>query len=519
MERIFILVIVTMSVLLTACDDLLEVIPENSVTFENVMKSEKDIESSVSAIRSSFRDNIAFTGNALPSMKGMIGDVFNDSDYILAKRLNPYIHATNSVAVNWGMYYTVIAFTNVVLDNVKYVENVPDDRLDFYVGQSYFYRAYAYFCIARIWGDAPILENGRDVGMKAKSSWLEVCQFALEDVKRAIDLLPKKDSLYSYAGKKLERNDIPCRESAFALKAHICAWIASLNDDKDLFDEAIKATTVVISSPFYDLAATPEEVCSSVLMGDSKEGIFELRIDYNETSLVTEPFTSAKNYVCWPVRRDMNPEDITTEDMGRLGAKIRYTTVDYMFDKNDLRRDAYFYKLDSMGLEVSAEITGGFAYPYKFRKEIVYADGYDMGKFMNIDQDRIMLRLADLILLRAECYARVGDETKAIIDLNRIRDRAKANPYPSSSAVDRDSRGLRYAIYKEREKELLWEDTRYFDMVRNGYCREEMGTNEYKELTDQDILDGALYLPIAFTAFNENPAMVQNRFWKKRLNN
>ena len=40
-----------------------------------------------------------------------------------------------------------------------------------------------------------------------------------------------------------------------------------------------------------------------------------------------------------------------------------------------------------------------------------------------------------------------------------------------------------------------------------------------KNLTDQDILDGALYLPVSFTAFNENPAMVQNRYWKKRLNN
>ena len=355
--------------------------------------------------------------------------------------------------------------------------------------------------------------------MKGKSSWEEVCRFALEDVKKAIDLLPKKDSLYSYAGKKLDRNDIPCRESAFALKAHICAWMASLKNDKDLFDEAIKAASEVIASPFYELAGNPEEVCTSVLMGDSKEGIFEVRIDYNETSLVTEPFTSACNYFCWPVRRDMSPEDIVTEDSDRLRVKIRYTTVDHMFDKKDLRRDAYFYKLDSMGLEVSAEVTGGFAYPYKFRKEIVYTDGYDMGKFMNIDQDRIMLRLADIILLRAECYARIGDERNAIIDLNRIRDRAKANLYPSMSEVDRDPRGLRYAIYKEREKELLWEDYRYFDMVRNGYCREEMGTNEYKDLTDQDISDGALYLPIAFTAFNENPAMVQNRYWKKRLNN
>lgn len=517
MKRIFIFIMFCF--LGTSCDDLLEVIPENSVTFENLMRGEKEVESTVNAIRAAFRDNIAFSGNALPCMKGMIGDVFNDQDIRQAKQLSPFIHGTNHVSVNWSPYYNVVAFTNVLLDNVKYVENVPENRVKFYEGQAYFYRAYAYFCIAQIWGDAPILESGRDVAVKAKSTWEEVCQFALTDVKKAISLLPKKDSLYDYAGKKLERNDVPCRESSFALKAHICAWIASLKNDQDLFDEAIKAASEVISSPFFELANNPEEVCTSVLMGDSKEGIFEVRIDYNETSMVSQPFTSAFSYLCWPVRRDMNPEDIVTEDPSRIGAKIRYTTVDYMFDKNDLRRDAYFYKLDSMGLEVSAEVTGGFAYPYKFRREIVYSDGYDMGKFMNIDQPRIMLRLADIILLRAECYARIGNESQAIADLNKIRNRAHANPYPSISEVDRDARGVRYAIYKEREKELLWEDYRYFDMVRNGYCQEEMGTREYKELTEQDILDGALYLPIGFTAFNENPAMVQNRYWKKRLNN
>lgn len=516
MEGRFILIMI--SVFFMACDGLLEVTPENSVTFENVMKSEKDVESSVTAIRSAFRDNIAFTANSLPVIKGLIADEYNDYDYLRIKRLDPSQHATNHVSVNWGIYYQVIAYTNVVLDNVKYVDNVPEGRMRFYVGQSCFYRAYAYFCIAQVWGDAPILANGRDVEVKAKSSWFEVCRFALDDVRRAIDLLPKRDSLYSYAGKKLDRNDIPCRESAYALKAHICAWMGSLREDKDLLDEAIRAANEVISSPFYELAKTPEEVCASVLMGDSREGIFEIRIDYNETVNQINPFTTMRDFVCWPVRRDMGPRDMTTKDQSRIRAKIRYTTVDHMFDKKDLRRDAYFYKLDSMG-RVGTDTTGGFAYPYKFRKEIVYADGYNMGKFMNIDQDRIMLRLADIILLRAECYARVGDEKNAIIDLNRIRDRAKANAFPSGSEVDRDPRGLRYAVYKEREKELLWEDTRYFDMVRNGYCREEMGTEEYKNLTDQDILDGALYLPVSFTAFNENPAMVQNRYWKKRLNN
>ena len=62
---------------------------------------------------------------------------------------------------------------------------------------------------------------------------------------------------------------------------------------------------------------------------------------------------------------------------------------------------------------------------------------------------------------------RLNDRIGAIADLNKIRDRAKAKRY-SESEYDGN---LRYAIFKEREKELLMEGTRYFDVLRNGYIK------------------------------------------------
>lgn len=75
----------------------------------------------------------------------------------------------------------------------------------------------------------------------------------------------------------------------------------------------------------------------------------------------------------------------------------------------------------------SVEITHGFAYPYKWRYGYYKDDGW--GKYWrNINQNKIWWRLADIILLRAECRARLGGEyvAGAIEDLNTIRRRANA---------------------------------------------------------------------------------------------
>lgn len=117
--------------------------------------------------------------------------------------------------------------------------------------------------------------------------------------------------------------------------------------------------------------------------------------------------------------------------------------------------------------------------------------------------------MADIYLLRAECYAKL-DDNRAESDLNEVRDRAGAKLYPAAT----DTGDIKYAIFKEREKELLLEGHRYYDIVRNGldYIHEFLEGN-FKTLTLQDIKNGALYLPVSTTAFTLNDLMRQNIYW------
>ena len=155
---------------------------------------------------------------------------------------------------------------------------------------------------------------------------------------------------------------------------------------------------------------------------------------------------------------------------------------------------------------------------YKFRKAIMDADQYSAsGKtYRTVDADYVYWRLADFYLLRAECYQKLGNDAKAIADLNVIRSRAGALSYPSTY----DTEGLKKAIFREREKEFIGEnDARYADVIRNGYVKEEL-QGKFLLLSNQDIQGGALFLPLPKDSWQDkdghiiNTQLRQKPYWQ-----
>lgn len=123
-------------------------------------------------------------------------------------------------------------------------------------------------------------------------------------------------------------------------------------------------------------------------------------------------------------------------------------------------------------------------------------------------------RLADVILLRAEVRNFLGKEQLAVQDLNRIRKRAKAELYPGQE----DTEGLQMAIFKEREKELIYENYRWYDIRRNkDYYKTQLPAN-FRILTDMDVKEGALYYPVIEDAGDYNSLMTPNKYWYKKQN-
>ena len=134
-----------------------------------------------------------------------------------------------------------------------------------------------------------------------------------------------------------------------------------------------------------------------------------------------------------------------------------------------------------------------------------------------MDCNKVLIRLADICLLRAECRVKLGDTAGAAEDLNLIRGRAGANLFPDADAGE-NAADLQLLVFREREKELLLEGQRYYDVVRNGndYVRRELSEG-FAALTDTDIANGALYLPVPRTAFTDNDLMIQNTYWLSKM--
>ncbi|SFU56301.1 Starch-binding associating with outer membrane [Pustulibacterium marinum] len=145
--------------------------------------------------------------------------------------------------------------------------------------------------------------------------------------------------------------------------------------------------------------------------------------------------------------------------------------------------------------------------PYKYNEDYIYEEnwnrspntyGYyaslkenvspDCDCFVNIDpfygnsKNRIVIRYADVLLMRAEAYIELGQAAQALPLINEVRTRAASSTtltggYTSNNAISTYQDGVnctwteeyaRQALRWERRLEFAMEGSRFFDLVRWG---------------------------------------------------
>lgn len=499
-------------VFLWGCEDTLNMVPENSLTFKNGLESEVDVEGVLNGAQGLIRKNIA-KGHWMLTLRGIVCDT-TESDNLRNLEVN------NALKNSWGDHYELIAQANVVLNFIDQV-NASQERKDFYRGSAYFYKAFAYLDLIRYWGDCVIVEEEVPVVTKAKSYWTQVADHAIELADSAVRLLPDFNKVVDSKGNAARYKSTPCKGAANALLAHLCAWKAGGKyfaqpsergyDENALWAKAEAACTEIIGSEsgmpagVYRLAATPEDVCTKTLVGGDAESIYEsVYVGFWDEFTSVSPFTdNVINFQTYPML------DNGIMDVLSANVRISTRTVRDLFVEEDLRRDAYFYNFEFLE-SLPESITGGFAYPYKWRKVAVKTSGNSAGQFAHIDQNRIWWRLADIYLLRAECRVCQGKNDLAIADVNEVRRRASVSFYNASEY----NGSLKMAVFKEREKELLFEGERYLDIIRNNYVRQMLGRG-FRSATDQDYIDGCFFWGISDFALYDNPKLRQNTYWQR----
>ena len=135
--------------------------------------------------------------------------------------------------------------------------------------------------------------------------------------------------------------------------------------------------------------------------------------------------------------------------------------------------------------------------------------------------NRIVLRYADVLLMRAEAQAQLGQTSEAIALVNQVRERAAGMATSSVVSNYSNKYGVHYAVGKysgsyskdeamkiikmERRLELVMESERFFDMVRWGDAATVLNKYYSTESEKMNFLSGSQftankneYLPVPF---------------------
>ncbi len=522
------------------CSDFIDVRPENSPTYTNYFRTLQDAEALLTALQvrvteMGWRGGIARNGQY----------VDDDPNEYLTNRLN-LMYAQR----DWAVFYDAIYQADLILDNAQRFE-VKKEELAPYLQQAYFAKAVAYFFLARNFGEAPITKGSTVFVPIAQSTVSEVLDEAEKYGLKAMELAPYEEMVKMAPAQRVKQYG--SKGAAAALMAYLYAWRAGLEGKRKCWELAEEYCRMIIDGEtgYYKLAATPEEVCTKTLFRDGDESIWELRHDAQEN---VSNVRRDLDFVGFPLSTaSYDLPDRTSDPM------ITKASVRRMYPEGDLRRDAYFWGTDADTIylkkvngvmEASLErgtdpVISVFdnqnierAFVYKFRYPYYTSNDWNPApQFEGMNQNMIIWRLADIYLLRAECRARQG-KSNAVEDLNKIRSRAYGDldinakteiyAFPCADDVKNGLAGnIQLAIFREREKELLQEYHRYYDIVRSGWCylrgedsydyiRKEI-SEYYGHLTDQDIKDGALYYMVASACFVNNDMVRQNVYWNGRL--
>ena len=456
--------------LLSGCDSFLTQLSENNTTVANHFRSETDVEAAVYGMHAQFREVMgSFTQDYRD--RGLLLDNFGLARWREANEHNLSGYTATAVEFSWMYEYKAVSAANLVIGNL-YRAGLPEERYRFYMGQALCIRACLYFQIIRLWGDAPLVLEYEDISEKGRTPWREIAGHIVADLLLAAEYLPPADQLKDSEGKPLTARQIPGRGTAYAILAGVYAWIAGYGQEPEYYALGVEAAGKVIGDPNYRLVASPEEVCTEVLPGNSEEGIFE--VCYDDSRGEYKDFGSyiGGTVEKWPVLKGTTPAS-------RRKFFIRNETVERLYTPEDLRLQAYFADFFRMK-EEPVSVTQGAAYIRMWREVEYYSGGIYDGTPRTLLANDILIRLPDILLLRAEMRAATGDREGAVADLDVVRRRAGVAGYSEAEG------DLRRAIQLERDRELLFQTgVRYFDYMRNHTYNLLKGG--FRDLTEADV--------------------------------
>lgn len=400
----------------------------------------------------------------------------------------------------WFYSYKAISRTNTALSVLKTVSTNDVPLRDTRMGEMYFLRGHFYFILKTVFGHIPFVDEDLPIDdydkVDNKLSNDEQWAWIVSDFQKAYDLLPEKQDQIGRANK--------IAAAAYLAKANL--YRAYRQDERNNvteinradLEEVLKYTEKVLNSGYgleYDFAY-------NFLPGayqNGKESLFAVQYSIDDGTMFGrlnwgDVLSVPMGVGCCDFHKpSQNLVNAYKTDKTGLPMFDSFDNTNY--DSNSNTADPRLYHTVAMP-----------GFPYKYNKELIYEEGWNRNPtvygyyaslkenvdpscdcFVNVapfygnSKNRIIIRYADAILMRAEALIELGRHNEALPLINQIRERAQRSTdmidYAPKLSVSLYQPGVnctwsndfaRQALRWERRLEFAMEGSRFFDLVRWG---------------------------------------------------
>jgi hypothetical protein len=351
----------------------------------------------------------------------------------------------------WYNHFANIMNCNAVLPAVvKGQTYIPTESLRAqYEGELLFIRAYHYFSLINLWGDmfkvTSVIDKDQAKTLKRLPVDSIYAELIMPDLKKAAAQLPS-----SYSS-----NDIG-RVTKWAAEGILAKAYMTRHHNNDLDSALVLINDIVANSP-NGLITTGILVAGKQL--SPYASIFDISNEMNKEIIFAIRFKGGTSGIGSPFWSTFAPD----------GSGNKFLTVGTPGGNNNATTDLLtVFKADTTaGIQNVRYHQTIYMYGKKATSLIGAPNKWVDPTIQQVNQgenDWIVLRFADILLLRAEINAQRGVGDLGMADINTIRARAGVTLYTTTTfgtgtaALDK--------VYLERRLELAFEDTRWFDLLR-----------------------------------------------------
>lgn len=484
------IITILLSVLvLTSCDDFLDLEPISIETSANAYNTGSQIEAALVGAYESFQSSEYYVWDYI-----LFQDVRADNNY--AGGDNPEIFTIDFLNIspthsrifkNWSNIYNAISKANLVLERVDGISDplLTEERKAQIKGEAYFLRSYHYFTLVKLWGGVPLITSTiksttpESVNIK-RASVTEVYKQITNDLELAATLLPD-----TYGNDASVNKARATSGAAYALAAK--AYAQQPNPDYAKVLSHIE--NVESSQANYRLIDYNQLFDGN--NPNNAESIIEVQyLGGNEGNfgpqLLLPPSVSGDTWrkFVTPSKDLINAFD-SEGDVIRKNASILFEEVQWV--------DEYW------GNATGSSIP--FSYKWK-----------EAGGFAS-SNNTYLIRYGDIVLLKAEALNELNQLELSVDEVNRIRFRAGLPDLNENQKSSKDV--LKQTILKERRLELFQEGQRWDDLVRYKQLVSTMNNLIEIDLRNGNAInynmtEAKILLPIPQQELDSNPALTPN---------